>query len=107
MALYEFKDEKTHRKVLLELPMSGPVPSIGEVIIHQGREVRRIASDINMDVQYDGYFKDYGVRKGSPAAMNADAYDERGVPMWKGRRRAQDRAKQATDKGVPIAFNDE
>ena len=88
------------------MPMSGPVPSIGSVVKRRGRRLRRLVStQTELGVRYNGYFKNYQIARNSPEARKADAYDERGTPMFKGRSRAADFAKRASDKGVEMEFD--
>ena len=81
MAVYPFEDVETGQEVLLEMPMSKAV-SIGKVITRgpkgAKRRLRRLVSgETQIGVRFNGYFKNYQIKRGSALWRQADGYDER------------------------------
>lgn len=106
MPLYSFRDEETGEEVELFRPAARSV-AIGKVIRHKGRRLKRLPEkQQQLNVRYDGVFRDVqSSRKGKLASL-ADFRDERGIPCWKSRDRARDAAKRATDAGLATTFDD-
>lgn len=94
MPEYDFQDTKTGEHVTMVLPMS-EVPSIGEVRVYAGRELKRLFSS-GVRTQAHG-FEPYASEIPQRWHPKAQRYDGEGRPVFNSRQEVHDFAGKCSD----------